>query len=475
MFYGKNLALLLLGLAGVVISTLTGARDYIPFLQFLCSDACRETSEILLFYVPLWMWGISFYLAVVALAFSRDEWLPWFVACAAGVEGALIWTMIRMHAACVFCVANAVVLVFLIAFCLRRRLIWQQSTLALLFLILFALWIPYENPAGVPSRVQTDESRAGILARVGGEPIYEQKIEVLLGNRLLDASREVYRLRKDKLDQLIVDMLLEKEARARGKETDKYIEEIAPPGGFTVTDAEIQAYLDQNRAKLKDWQGSMAELTERVKNYLQSQKRLQAINEHARTLQTKYPVEFYLTAPRPPEVKVDTEGAPSMGPQDAPVVIVEFSDYECPACRATHEVVQRVRAAYGDRIRWIYKDYPLKRHKHAFKAAEAAHCASAQEKFWEYQERLYTADRLDVDNLLKIAGETGLARDRIEQCLNESKFKKLVEKNHRDGVDLGIDRTPAFIINGRVFTGGPAFETFKNVIDEELKKSGRKE
>ena len=102
-----------------------------------------------------------------------------------------------------------------------------------------------------------------------------------------------------------------------------------------------------------------------------------------------------------------------MGPPDAPVTIVEFSDYECPACRSTHEVVKQVRAAYGDRVQWIYKEYPLRRHKEAFKAAEASHCAEDQGKFWEYQEKLFTAPDLSPDNLVNIAVQLGMSQEKF--------------------------------------------------------------
>jgi len=473
-YRGKSLALLLIGLAGLLVSFLTGAQDRIPFLQSLCSAACRETAEIVVVLTPLWMWGVTFYLAVLAIASWREELLPWLVGCGVGLEGALIWAMILMGAPCVFCLANAAIIFLLLAVSFRRALAWQEATLALLFLLVFSYWIPFENPSLGKSQASPGAPQDGIAATVGKETIPEQKLDVLLGGRLLDARREIFRMKKDKLDQLVVDSLLEQEARTQGKDFDKYIEEAVPLSKFSVSDEEVTAYLDANQGRMGEWRGSMEGLRERVRAYLQGQKRLQAINEHAKTLEAKHGVRIFLSAPQPPNVKVDVAGAPALGPPDAPVTIIEFSDYECPACRSTHETIKRVRAAYGDKIRWYFKDYPLKRHKEAFKAAEAAHCADLQGMFWPYQERLFTADKLAVDSLVQIAGEMGMARDKLEQCVKESRFKQTVEKHHRDGVEAGIDRTPAFIINGRVFVGGPAFETFKGVIDEELKKSARK-
>ena len=177
-----------------------------------------------------------------------------------------------------------------------------------------------------------------------------------------------------------------------------------------------------------------------------------------------------MPVPNPPRITIDTQGAPTLGPSDAPVTIVEFSDYECPACRSTHEVVKQVRAAYGDKVQWIYKDYPLRRHKDAFKAAEASHCAQEQGKFWQYQERLFTTPDLSPDNMVSDAVQLGMSPEKFSQCLQDSKYKALVEKNVRDAEQAGIDRTPSFIINGVLFAGGPSLDNFRSMIDEELRK-----
>jgi protein-disulfide isomerase len=176
--------------------------------------------------------------------------------------------------------------------------------------------------------------------------------------------------------------------------------------------------------------------------------------------------------PYPPRITIDIQGAPTLGPSDAPVTIVEFSDYECPACRSTHDVVKQIRAAYGDRVRWIYKDYPLRRHKDAFKAAEASHCAQEQGKFWQYQESLFTAQDLSPVNLVSNAAKLGMAAENFSQCLQDSKYKAVVEKNLREAAQAGLDRTPSFIINGVLFAGGLSLDNFRSIIDEELKRAG---
>ncbi len=249
---------------------------------------------------------------------------------------------------------------------------------------------------------------------------------------------------------------------------------MAPPASFPVEESEIDNYMQGNQALIQQFKGSLPELRQRIKTFLEQQKRSQAIRNYTNALEPKYGVRILVPAPFPPRVKVDTQGAPTLGPADAPVTIVEFSDYECPACRSTHGVVKQVRAIYGDKVQWIYKEYPLARHKDAFKAAEASHCAEDQGKFWEYQEKLFTAPDLSPANLVKIAVQLGMSQEKFSQCLEDSRYKPLVEKNVRDATQAGVDRTPSFMINGVVFAGGPALNTFRNMIDEELQKAGAK-
>jgi protein-disulfide isomerase len=464
----RNLTLFFLALAGLAIAVLSGNWEHISIFKPLCRVACRETAEMGLLSVPFWVWGAAFYAVVAVVAFFRSELAIWIIAPAAGTEAALVWTLIRMKAPCIFCIANALVILFLLIVSLRKKFAWQAATLALVFLIVFSLWIPYENHPAGEALAGTD---TGIAAKIGDEVVTRQRLEVLLGSRLFELKNDIYRIEKERLDQLIVETLLEKEADKKGISLEQLIEEVAPASRYSVSDEEVDTYLRNNAERLRDYKGTQSDLRDRVRVFLLQQKRSQAINAYAHELEPKYAVQTFLSVPVQPEVKVDIEGAETEGPADAPVTVVEFSDYECPACRATHETVKKIKETYQGKIRWVYKDYPLKRHKDAFKAAEAAHCAGDQGKFWEFQEKLFTADKLDVDSIVKYAGEFGLSTEKFSQCLKDSKHKELVEKNERDGVKIGVDRTPSFVINGTVFVGGPTFEKFKTIIDDELKKT----
>jgi len=238
-----------------------------------------------------------------------------------------------------------------------------------------------------------------------------------------------------------------------------------------VEESEIDKYIQDNQQRLQQYRRALPDLRQRIRTFLEQQKKVQLIKDYTHALESKFGVRILVPAPNPPMITMDTQGAPTLGPSDAPVTIVEFSDYECPACRSTHEVVKQVRAVYGDRVKWIYKDYPLRRHKEAFKAAEASHCAQEQGKFWEYQESLFTTPDLAPANLVNNAAQLGMSPEKFSSCLQDSKYKALVEKNVRDASQAGIDRTPSFIINGALFVGGPSLDNFKSMIDGELKRA----
>jgi protein-disulfide isomerase len=150
------------------------------------------------------------------------------------------------------------------------------------------------------------------------------------------------------------------------------------------------------------------------------------------------------------------------------VTIIAFSDYECPFCKRAEQTVEEVVKAYGDKVRVVHRDFPLAFHANARPAAEAAHCANAQGKFWPYHSKLFTSADLSADKLKALATEVGLDRAKFDDCVAKHQFKAAVDQDVADGSDVGVTGTPAFFINGRLLSGAQPFEKFKEVIDEEL-------
>jgi len=171
---------------------------------------------------------------------------------------------------------------------------------------------------------------------------------------------------------------------------------------------------------------------------------------------------------QPPRVAVNAEG-PSRGGADAPVTIIEFSDFECPFCGRAVETLQRVEKTYGDKVRVVFRDYPLAMHRTAKRAAEASHCANEQGKFWEMHDKLFSKGGPIMDaDISRYATQIALDRPAFDACLSSGKFKEAWKPSMDEGQRVGVQSTPTFFINGRLIVGAANYEQFARVIDEEL-------
>jgi protein-disulfide isomerase len=169
-------------------------------------------------------------------------------------------------------------------------------------------------------------------------------------------------------------------------------------------------------------------------------------------------------------VAISTDDDPSIGPDNAPVTIIEFSDYQCPYCQVWYnQVYQQLLASYPNKLRFVYRDLPLPMHPEAIPAAEAANCAGEQNAYWKYHDSLfgqqYGLNRAAYEHY---ASDLGLDIKAFTACLDSQRFLKEVQADARDAASVGISGTPSFVINGRILVGALPFSEFKTVIDEEL-------
>jgi protein-disulfide isomerase len=168
---------------------------------------------------------------------------------------------------------------------------------------------------------------------------------------------------------------------------------------------------------------------------------------------------------------VPTGDNPSLGPADAAITIIEFSDYQCPYCRKWElEAWPKIQAAYPGKIRLVYRDFPLYSiHPESEAAAIAADCAGDQQKYWEFHDLLFS-DQLPLgqDSYVKYAAQVKLNVDQFTQCVTTQKFKDNVSSNYNYASNLGVNSTPTFFVNGIPMVGAQPFEAFKVLIDKEL-------
>ncbi len=276
-----------------------------------------------------------------------------------------------------------------------------------------------------------------VLVTVGTKTISVQDFETKNKIQLYETKAKVFDAVKFALNELIYNALVAAEAKSLNLETSDLI---------------------------------AREITDKMRDYSETERQTLETNLRKR-LSVKYKTQILLKEPAPLVLNISTENAPSRGNANAPVTVVMFSDFECSHCAATHPILQKVLAEYGDKIRFVVRDFPLTTiHENAFQAAVAANAAKAQGKFFEYIEKLYSnQDALDAASLKKYAVELGLNPAQFALDLQSEKNAEAVRKDMSDGNSYGINATPTVFVNGvkvRVITA----DGFREAIDKALKK-----
>ncbi|MEO8256782.1 MAG: thioredoxin domain-containing protein [Acidobacteriota bacterium] len=277
-------------------------------------------------------------------------------------------------------------------------------------------------------------------------------------------SQAIYEARRAAADELVGGLLLDQEAKRLGVDLEKLIQQQITDKIPAVTEAEVDAWYRDNPQRV---QGAALDQVRAPITQLLQQERTNAVREtYLDTLRAKTPVRIML---EPPRQTVSAGKSPAKGSASAPVEVIEFADFQCPFCLAAAPTVKKVMDTYGDRVRLVYRNYPLPNHPQAQPAAEAAQCANEQGQFWPYHDRLFAeAGKLSDADLKKAAADLGMNAPRFNACVDERRYKSVVDADQREGTEAGVNGTPAFFVNGRLLSGAQPFEAFKRIIDEEL-------
>lgn len=174
------------------------------------------------------------------------------------------------------------------------------------------------------------------------------------------------------------------------------------------------------------------------------------------------------------DVKIN-DNDPFLGKADAPVTMVEFSDFQCPFCKQYHDTTfQKIKQTYIDtgKVKYVFKDFPLSQiHPRAQASSEAAQCAYDQGKFWEYGDILFkNQGALTDDNLKQYAVDLKLDTTTFNECFSSGKHRADVSSDQQDGIAAQVTGTPGFAINGRRLDGAQPWEKFQSIIEEALAK-----
>ncbi len=466
----KNKAIKILICTGLCITILSALEPHVEWLSNLCGflgDGCKDTEQFLLFSIPVSIWGIFFYIALLIAALFARSSVFWLTMCGVGVECILIKIMLAQKFICVLCLLNLVTMIFLFLFIINRNRIWHALSLIFFLFILSDIFINSANP--IP-QISAHQNESSIIAIAGGTKIFKADIEAPLAGKLSKLEKNIYNLKRKELNEQIKKIILEKSAKEKSISTETLIRSVLSKVK-KVSDEEIDAHYNEHKDYYDARKGSVKSTKQKIRNYLQENKLSNKIKEYVEPLKKKYGVVDYLTRPPMPIANINIEKNPFSGPKDAKVTIIEFSDYLCPSCRRAHKLTKEVKELYKGKIKWVFKDFPLKRHKGAKRLAAAARAAGEQGKFWEYQDLLFASkDKPDDKTLINYAKKLGLNVNLFMRSLNSKKFLPAIESDIQDAQDSGISSTPTFIINGKLSSGSLTLEEFKRIIDKDLKK-----
>jgi protein-disulfide isomerase len=321
---------------------------------------------------------------------------------------------------------------------------------------------------GMPA-VRAETTATEPLAEVNGEAITAKDLERALGARLVTLEEQTDNLKRQGLEALIGQRLLAQEAAKRGISVVALLDAEVRAKAAPVTEREIDAFYQANKTRLR---GDEATIQQNVRAHLRQQKVAAERARFLESIRSQAKIQVRLQPKPVVRLAVPTEGAPFRGAAEAPVTLVEFSDFQCPFCKRAQQTLARLLERFPGKLRLVYRDFPVDTaHPEARRAAEAARCAHDQGKFWDYHDVLFAkAPRGAPEDLRRYAEQVGLDMEAFERCVSTGAHRTAVQRDVAEGRRLGIAGTPAFFLNGRPLSGAQPLEAFARVIEEELSR-----
>ena len=336
----------------------------------------------------------------------------------------------------------------------------------LLFLVLLLAIVSTPVCATKHDEAAADEAKGDtVVARVHGEPITLAELEEKASGGLKNLEQQRYDLLKQVLDAMTIERMVTKEADARGMTAEELMKAEIEDKVAEPTNEEVTAFYEENKERAGG--RSLREVGNSIIQILKRDRTNERREEFLSGLREKAGVQLMLEPPRS-EISFPTS-APTKGPADAPVTIVEYADFQCPYCRRGHPGMMRLLNDYKDKVRYVYRDFPLDFHPRAVPAAKASLCAREQEKYWEYHYNLLEmqGDLSDAD-LEKRATDLGLDIEAFKACVGSDRYEAAIQDSFEEGQALGVTGTPSFFINGRMVVGAKPYADLKKIVDEEL-------
>ncbi|HTO54170.1 MAG TPA: thioredoxin domain-containing protein [Myxococcota bacterium] len=353
---------------------------------------------------------------------------------------------------------------------MTRSQVQKRAAVAVLLAGALACGRDASKSGGAANAAMAPAGGNPVVAKLNGKDITSSELDAWIKEDLYKRevtdkpASEAYELREQSIDSLIDERLLNDAATKAGKKPDEYMDDSVKALG-PVTDDEVKKFFDENRSRLPA-DATLDAFAARIRSHLESQRPDKVRADLRKNAQVAVLMQ-------PPRITVDATG-PSRGPADAPVTVVEFSDYQCPFCKRAEPTVQELLKRYPTQVRVVYRNMPLDGlHPRARAAAIAAVCADAQGKFWEYHDALFANQQaLGDSDLDKYATDVGLDADKFKTCRQDPATESKVNVDATAARAAGLTGTPAFFVNGILISGARPIEDFTRWIDQELADKG---
>ena len=311
------------------------------------------------------------------------------------------------------------------------------------------------------SDVVPTTSTGKVVVEIDGKKITDADLQSKYSGRLFQARSTYYQAERQAVDEFIEEYLLERAAKAENVTVEQLLERHVnnaipkdPPEEM------LRLYYE-----VVNPQGPYSEVRPQLLEHLRKIRLAKAKAAYLQSLHSKASVTFGLQAPR---ATISLKNTSVRGNADAPIMLIEYADYECPYCQEVQPVVDKILNEYKGKIAFVFKDLPLPMHANAPKAAEAARCAETQGKFWEYHDLVLAKKQLDLSKLKEYARDLKLDTANFDKCLDSGAKSELIAAELSEGQALGLNGTPSFFINGRAVVGNLTVEQLRDIINEEL-------
>ncbi len=315
---------------------------------------------------------------------------------------------------------------------------------------------------------QEPTSGGDVVATFNGGKITVDQMNRTAFKELLKAKQQLYKAQTDAARKTAYRVLLEQQAAKEGMTADALEKREIDKRVKAPDEKQVEQLFKRYRSRLpKDDDKARATVVQA----LQRQSRNKAGDDLMTDMLRRAGFKLLLSPPRVP-VAIE-ENDPAEGPEDAPVNIVEFSDFQCPYCAKVAKTLKEIRARYGELVRVVHKPFPIASHPRARQAAEAALCAADQGHFEEYHDWVFeNRNKLSDDDLTQHAKALGLDMAAFTECYSSRAHEAQIQASINEGRILGVTATPTFFINGRLFEGSQPLERFEETIDDELRRLG---